>query len=80
MRAVIEGGDVIESIGERILGRTAAVDIIDEVNKVKLCSKGEIIDEEMVDLIEKSSNQILVRSLFYVKLKLEFVVNVMVEI
>ena len=63
MRAVIEGGDVIESIGERILGRTAAVDIIDEVNKVTLCSKGEIIDEEMVDLIEKSSiDQILVRS------------------
>ena len=63
MRAVIEGGDVIESIGERILGRTAAVDIIDEVNKIKLCSKGEIIDEEIVDLIEKSSiDQILVRS------------------
>ena len=63
MRAVIEGGDVIESIGERILGRSAAVDIIDEENKIKLCSKGEIIDEEMVDLIEKSSlDQILVRS------------------
>ena len=63
MRAVIEGGDVIESIGERILGRTAAVDIIDEVSQIKFCSKGEIIDEEMVDLIEKSSlDQILVRS------------------
>ena len=63
MRAVIEGGDVIESIGERILGRTAAEDITDDISKAKLCSKGEIIDEELVDLIEKSSlDQIPVRS------------------
>ena len=63
MRAVIEGGDVIETIGERILGRTAAEDVTDEISKAKLCQKGEIIDEELVDLIEKSSlDQILVRS------------------
>ena len=63
MRAVIEGGDVIETIGDRILGRTAAEDVIDEISNAKLCSKGEIIDEEIVDLIEKSSlDQILVRS------------------
>ena len=63
MRAVIEGGDVIESIGDRILGRTAAEDVIDEISNAKLCTEGEIIDEEIVDLIEKSSlDQILVRS------------------
>ncbi len=63
IRAIIEGGDVIESIGERILGRTVAEDIIDEISEAKLCSKGEIIDEELVDLIEKSSlDQIQVRS------------------
>ena len=40
MRAVIEGGDVIEPIGDRILGRTAAEDITDEISKAKLqCSK-----------------------------------------
>ena len=63
MRAVIEGGDVIESIGDRILGRTAAEDVIDEISNAKLCTEGEIIDEEIVDLIEKSSlDQIMVRS------------------
>ena len=63
MRAVIEGGDVIETIGDRILGRTAAEDVIDEISNAKLCTEGEIIDEEIVDLIEKSSlDQILVRS------------------
>ena len=50
MRAVIEGGDVIESIGDRILGRTAAEDVIDEISNAKLCTEGEIIDEEIVDL------------------------------
>ena len=63
MRAVIEGGDVIETIGDRILGRTAAEDVIDEISNAKLCTEGEIIDEEIVDLIEKSSlDQISVRS------------------
>ena len=63
MRAVIEGGDVIETIGDRILGRTAAEDVTDEISNAKLCTEGEIIDEEIVDLIEKSSlDQILVRS------------------
>ncbi len=63
MRAVIEGGDVIETIGDRILGRTAAEDVIDEISNSKLCTEGEIIDEEIVELIEKSSlDQIIVRS------------------
>ena len=63
MRAVIEGGDVIEPLGDRVLGRTAAEDIVDSKNDSNICKKGEIIDEEMVDLIERSSlDQVLVRS------------------
>ncbi len=63
MRAVIEGGDVIERLGDRVLGRTASKDIIDNIDNELICKEGDIINEEMVDLIEKSSlDQVLVRS------------------
>ena len=80
MRAVIEGGDVIETIGDRILGRTAAEDVIDETSNAKLCTEGEIIDEEIVDLIEKSSlDQIKMRSPLLCEAMTEYAVNVMEE-
>ena len=28
-RAVVEGGEVVESLGERVLGRVAAEDVLD---------------------------------------------------
>ncbi len=53
-RAVIEGGEVIESLGDRILGRSAVDDIkISETDTV-VVKAGEIIDEAAVASIEKS--------------------------
>ena len=51
-RAVIEGGDVIEPLSERILGRTAAVDIQDPLGGAVLVQAGELIDEVAADQIE----------------------------
>ncbi len=51
MRAVIEGGDVIVELGERILGRTASDDIVDPLSDAVVIAAGELIDEEGVEAI-----------------------------
>src|SRR5690606_4228620 len=52
-RAVIEGGDVIEPLFERILGRSAAVDIVDPLDEKRvLVRAAELIDEEDAERIE----------------------------
>ena len=53
-RAVIEGGEIIESLGERILGRSALDEINSPENGITIVKAGQIIDEVAVDLIEKS--------------------------
>ncbi len=63
MRAVIEGGDIIEPLAERILGRTAASDIIDSKDSTTILHKGIIITEDDIEKIEKAGiDQIKVRS------------------
>ena len=51
-RAVIEGGEVIESLGDRILGRSAVDDIKIAEDGALIVKSGEIIDEAAVKLIE----------------------------
>jgi DNA-directed RNA polymerase subunit beta' len=52
MKALVEGGDVIEPLRERILGRVAASDIVNpETNKV-IYPAGQLLDEDAVDEIE----------------------------
>ena len=63
MRAVIEGGDIIEPLTERILGRTLAEDVVSGKDNVLIVKKGIILDEDDVDRIEKSGvDQVKVRS------------------
>ncbi len=50
--AVIEDGEVVETLGERILGRTAAVDILEIGKNNVIVKAGEIIVEEDVEVIE----------------------------
>ena len=52
VKAVVEGGDVIESLADRILGRTVANDIMDPVSDKVLYSAGTLIDEDAVEAIE----------------------------
>ncbi|WP_333709298.1 DNA-directed RNA polymerase subunit beta' [Tepidimonas ignava] len=54
MRAIVEGGEVIESLRERILGRTAAEDIVDPETQRVLVRAGQMLDEDAVDLIEQA--------------------------
>ncbi len=54
VRAVIDGGEVIAPLSERILGRTAQGDIKDSKGNVLVADKA-IIDERMVEAIEKAS-------------------------
>merc|ERR1712054_337578 len=46
MRAVIEGGDIIEPLAERILGRTTASEIINAKDNSVIIGKGIIISED----------------------------------
>ncbi|GIS09387.1 MAG: DNA-directed RNA polymerase subunit beta' [Alphaproteobacteria bacterium] len=63
MRAVIEGGDIIEPLAERILGRTTASEIINTKDNSVILDKGIIISEDDIEKIEKAGiDQVKVRS------------------
>ena len=52
MRAVVEGGEVIESLRDRILGRTAAEDVIDPETRAVVVQAGHMLDEDAIDELE----------------------------
>ena len=63
MRPIIEGGELIDPLAERILGRTAAADVIDPQTGEKLVKAGEFIDEAKVDVIDQAGiDAVLIRS------------------
>jgi DNA-directed RNA polymerase subunit beta' len=51
--AVVDGGEVIAPLADRILGRTAAVDILDPISGDIVVRAGALIDEDVVDQIEQ---------------------------
>ncbi len=52
MKAIVQGGNVIASLGERILGRTTAEDIVDSKDSSVLVAEGTLLDEALVAKIE----------------------------
>lgn len=52
--ALVEGGEILQRVGERILGRVALEDIYDPVTQELLVKASEEIDEDKVDKIEKA--------------------------
>ena len=52
MRAIVEGGEVIESLRDRILGRTAAEDVLHPENRSVLAEAGAMLDEDLIDELE----------------------------
>ena len=52
MRAIVEGGEVIESLRDRILGRTAAEDVLHPENRSVLAQAGDMLDEDLIDELE----------------------------
>ena len=52
MKALVEGGEIIEALRERILGRVVAIDVVNPENQEVVFAAGELLDEDAVDLIE----------------------------
>ncbi len=63
MRAVMNGSDVIEPLGERILGRSALEDIVDPLNGTLLVKAGTMILEDDIEAIEQAGiEEVKIRS------------------
>jgi DNA-directed RNA polymerase subunit beta' len=52
MRALVEGGEVIEALRERILGRTIASDVVNPETQATLFDAGKLLGEDEVEQIE----------------------------
>ncbi len=60
---IIEGGDVVEALRERILGRVTAVDVVKPGSDDIVCPAGTLLDEGWVSSLESAGiDQIRVRS------------------
>ena len=57
MRAIVQGGSVIASLGERILGRTLAEDAVNAATGEVIAKAGTLLDEPMVKAIEDAEVQ-----------------------
>src|SRR5262245_58188412 len=57
VQAVVDAGQVIVSLAQRVLGRTAAEDIKDPATKTVLVNTGTLLEEKEVEAIEKAQIQ-----------------------
>jgi len=53
VKALVEGGEVIEPLRERILGRVTVDDLVDPETQETVIFSGTMLDEDLVDLIDK---------------------------
>ncbi len=64
MTPIIEGGDVVEPLSERVLGRIVAVDVMDATGENLVVPRGTLLDEHWVAVLDEHSvDQVLVRSI-----------------
>lgn len=63
VREVVEGSDIIATLSDRLLGRTAAVDVVNPVTGDVIVAGGEMFDEASSLLAETEGvEQVLIRS------------------
>jgi DNA-directed RNA polymerase subunit beta' len=63
MMPIVEGGDVVEGLGERVLGRVTARDVYRPGSDEVLVEAGQLLDEHLVRRIEQAGvDQVFVRS------------------
>jgi len=68
--ALVEGGEVITKLSERVLGRTTLEDVYDHYTNSLIVGSGVIIDEEAVERIDASGvDKIKIRSVLTCKSK-----------
>ena len=63
IKQLLENGEIIQKLSERILGRVAAEHIRDPFNQEVICEAGTLIDEDMTDVIGNAGiESIMIRS------------------
>jgi len=63
MMPIVEGGDVVEGLGERVLGRVTAREVFRPGSDEVLVEAGQLLDEHLVRRIEQAGvDQVFVRS------------------
>jgi DNA-directed RNA polymerase subunit beta' len=63
MQPIIEGGDVVEALRERILGRVTASNVYRPGSDEVVCEAGTLLDEKWVEMLELAGvDQVIVRS------------------
>lgn len=68
IRTIIDGGEIVVSLSEQILGRTVSFDVYHPVTNDLLVSSGQLIDEEKLEKIEASGLDLIkVRSVLTCK-------------
>ncbi len=64
MTPMIEGGDVVEPLAERVLGRVVVDDVLDQAGEKVIVPRGTMLDEQWVSVLEENSiDQLKVRSI-----------------
>ena len=63
VRAVMDGGEVVASLSERILGRTTAADVLDPVSGEMVLPRNSLIGEYEAEMVERAGvESLLIRS------------------
>jgi DNA-directed RNA polymerase subunit beta' len=63
MAPIIEGGDIIAPLGDRVLGRTLAADVTNEETGEVIAENGTLINERLVDVLDANGiDKVYVRS------------------
>jgi len=53
VKALVEGGEVIEALRERVLGRVTVDDLVDPETQETVIFAGTMLDEDLVDMVDK---------------------------
>ena len=81
LERLVDGGEVVEQLSERVLGRTLAEDLIDKETNTTIAENGDIISEEHLILIDKANlEKIKVRSPITCEAEFGICASVMEEI
>jgi DNA-directed RNA polymerase subunit beta' len=59
VRPVMDGGDIVSSLSERILGRTTSEDVLDPVSNQVLVPRNTLIEETEAERIEKAGVEVM---------------------
>jgi DNA-directed RNA polymerase beta' subunit len=63
IHSLIEGGEIIEHLGERVLGRVAAEDVLDPYSDEVLVQRGDVLDERAAErVVQAGVERIRIRS------------------